>query len=213
LLDEVGELPPEIQAKLLRVLESGEFERVGAVRTRKVDVRIIAATNRDLEQEMNAGRFRRDLFYRLSAFPIRLPALRDRREDIPILVWELIHRRQSQIGRKIDRVPDRSMQQLVRYAWPGNVRELGNVVERALILSSGSVLQLDAAFGDGAKSANGSDRADDVERAHLLRILERCQWRLAGPGNAADILGLPPSTLRSRIKKLGVERPVSTRAS
>ena len=147
-LDEIGELPLEIQAKLLRVLESGEFERVGAVRTRKVDVRIIAATNRDLEQEMNAGRFRRDLFYRLSAFPIRLPALRERREDIPILVWELIHRRQSQLGRRIERVPERAMQQLVRYAWPGNVRELGNVIERALILSPGPVLRLDAAFGD-----------------------------------------------------------------
>ncbi len=164
---------------------------------------------------MNAGRFRRDLFYRLSAFPIRVPPLRDRREDIPILVWELIQRRQSQLGRRIDRVPEKSMQALVRYPWPGNVRELANVIERALILTSGPVLRLDAAFAEPSKEANGSDRVEDVERAHLVRILERCDWRLSGPGNAADVLGLPPSTLRSRIKKLGIKRPagISTRAS
>jgi len=208
-LDEVGEIPPEVQAKLLRVLESGEFERVGATRTRKVDVRIVAATNRDLERAMAEGRFREDLYYRLSSFPIQLPALRDRREDIPLLVWELIHRRQTELDRRIERVPDAEMQSLTRYAWPGNVRELSNVIERALILSSGPVLRLDAAFAGRSQRVQSGERLDDVERAHFLRVLERCHWRITGAGNAAEILGLKPSTLRSRLKKLGIARPTA----
>jgi formate hydrogenlyase transcriptional activator len=209
-LDEVGDIPPEVQVKLLRVLQDGEFERVGAVRTRKTDVRLVAATNRDLERAMAEGRFREDLFYRLSAFPIRLPPLRDRREDIPILVWELIQRRQSELGRRIERVPEKAMDALVRYAWPGNVRELGNVLERALILSSGPVLSLDPAFAGAAKaSPRPAERIDEVERVHFVRVLERCHWRISGAGNAAEVLGLNPSTLRSRLKKLGVARPAS----
>jgi len=180
---------------------------VGAVRTRKVDVRIVAATNRDLEQAMAAGRFREDLYYRLSAFPIRLPPLRDRREDLPLLVWDLIHRRQSELGRRIEQVPDAVMQALGRYAWPGNVRELANVIERAIILSPGPVLRLDPAFAGPARRAEPAERIDDVERAHLVRVLERCHWRISGAGNAAEVLGLRPSTLRSRLKKLGVARP------
>ena len=206
-LDEVGDIPLEVQVKLLRVLQDGEFERVGSVRTRRADVRVVAATNRDLEQAMAEGRFREDLFYRLSAFPIRLPPLRDRREDIPILVWELIQRRQSELGRRIERVPEKAMDALVRYAWPGNVRELGNVLERALILSPGPVLALEAAFAGSGRGTRPAERIDEVERLHFLRVLERCGWRISGAGNAAELLGLNPSTLRSRLKKLGVARP------
>ena len=206
-LDEVGEIAPEVQAKLLRVLESGEFERVGATRTRKVDVRIVAATNRDLERAMTEGRFRDDLYYRLTSFPIRMPPLRDRREDIPLLIWELIQRRQGELDRRIERVPDAAMQELIRYAWPGNVRELANVIERALILGSGPVLRLDAGFAGRPQRALPGDRLDEVERAHFLRVLERCRWRITGAGNAAQILGMKPSTLRSRLKKLGIARP------
>jgi len=208
-LDEIGEIPAEIQVKLLRVLQDGEFERVGAVRSRKVDVRIVAATNRDLETAMAKGEFRADLYYRLSAFPIRLPPLRDRREDIPILVWELIHRGQAELDRRIERVPDGAMQALMRYSWPGNIRELGNVIERAMILSPSSTLQLDASFMGRAARVEPAERLDEVERAHFVRVLERCQWRISGAGNAAAALGMRPSTLRSRLKKLGVERPAA----
>jgi transcriptional regulator with GAF, ATPase, and Fis domain len=206
-LDEIGELSPDVQVKLLRVLQDGEFERVGAIRTRKVDVRIVAATNRDLECAIADGLFRDDLYYRISTFPIRLPPLRDRREDIPHLVWEMIRRRQDELGRRIERVPDAAMQALTRYAWPGNVRELGNVIERAMILSPGSVLRLDPGFAGPIPRAVPDARLDDVERAHLLHVLERCQWRIGGDGNAAAILGMRPSTLRSRLAKLGIERP------
>jgi len=206
-LDEVGELSTEVQAKLLRVLQDGEFERVGAVRTRKVDVRVIAATNRELERAADDGSFRRDLYYRLSVFPIHVPPLRERAEDIPLLVWELIHRRQDELGRRIERVPEPAMRALCRYAWPGNIRELGNVIERALILSQGPVLELDAFIASQRSVPEPSERADATERAHFLRVLERCSWRITGSGNAAELLGLRPSTLRSRLKKLGVARP------
>jgi len=206
-LDEVGELASESQAKLLRILESGEFERVGGTRTRKVDVRIVAATNRDLNQAMTEGCFREDLYYRLASFPIRLPPLRDRREDIPLLVWELIQRRQGELGCRIERVPETTMQALMRYSWPGNIRELGNVIERALILSSGTMLRLDAAFSGQLERAQSGDSLEEVERAHLLHILERCHWRIAGAGHAAEILRMRPSTLRSRLRRLGIVRP------
>jgi transcriptional regulator with GAF, ATPase, and Fis domain len=206
-LDEVGELAPETQAKLLRVLENGEFERVGAVRSRKVDVRLIAATNRPLEQAVRGGSFRADLYYRLSTFPITLPPLRERPEDIPLLTWELIHRRRHELNRRVRRVPESAMQALCRYPWPGNIRELGNVIERALILSPGEDLQLDAFIASQAALPEKSERADEAERSHLLQVLERCEWRISGRGNAADCLGLNPSTLRSRLKKLGIVRP------
>ncbi len=205
-LDEVGELPLELQAKLLRILQDGEFERVGGIQTRKVDVRLVTATNRDLERAIAEGRFRDDLYYRLSTFPIRLPPLRERREDIPLLVWDLIQHKQDELDRKIERVPERTMQALMHYAWPGNVRELGNVIERALILSSGPVLQLDATFARGKRMLSG-ERLTDVERQHLLQVLERCNWRINGRGNAADVLGMHPNTLRSRLRKLGLRRP------
>ena len=207
-LDEIGEIPPEVQVKLLRVLQDGELERVGGTRTRKVDVRLVAATNRDLGRAIEAGQFREDLYYRLAAFPIRVPPLRERREDVPLLVWDTIQRRQAELGLRIERVPDGVMRALTAYDWPGNVRELGNVIERALILSSGSTLRLDAAFGAAPRHpAEASERFADMERAHLLRVLERYRWRINGAGNAAEALGLHPNTLRSRLKRLGVARP------
>jgi transcriptional regulator with GAF, ATPase, and Fis domain len=195
------------------VLQDGEFERVGSIHTRRVDVRIVAATNRDLERAIAEGRFREDLYYRLAAFPIRVPPLRDRPEDVPLLVWDTIRRREGELGRRVERVPEAAMQALARYTWPGNVRELGNVIERALILSTGPTLRLDAAFAAPIRrSADPAERLDDVERAHVVRVLERCHWRINGAGNAAEILGLHPNTLRSRLKRLGVVRPGLRRA-
>jgi transcriptional regulator with GAF, ATPase, and Fis domain len=205
LLDEIGDLPLELQSKLLRVLQEGEFERVGGTRTHKVDVRVIAATNRDLPRALAEGRFRADLYYRLSVFPILLPPLRERRDDIPLLVWAMIERLQPRLGRLITRVPKPVMDRLVSYGWPGNVRELENIVERALILSPGHVLQVEETL-DGA-GPRRTERLEDVERDHIVHVLERCDWRVNGAGNAAAILGLNPSTLRSRIQKLGITRP------
>jgi PAS domain S-box-containing protein len=210
-LDEIGEVPLELQAKLLRVLQSGEFERLGSPRTYRSNVRVIAATNRDLEAERRAGRFRSDLFYRLSVFPIRLPPLRERREDVPLLVWHFVSRKQARLGKVIKRIPERVMRSLTSYAWPGNVRELENVIERALILSEGSTLTGDPAlFGagpGGAPEAAGSGTLEDVERAHIRAVLAECGWKIAGRGNAAERLGLNRSTLQFRIRKLGIERP------
>jgi transcriptional regulator with GAF, ATPase, and Fis domain len=211
-LDEIGELGVELQAKLLRVLETGEFQRVGSSQTRTADVRLIAATNRNLEHAMAIGRFREDLYYRLNVFPILLPPLRDRPEDIPKLVWALVTRRQGAFGKAVTRIPRVVMAVLQAYAWPGNVRELENVVERALILTAGSTLRLDASFRPAeAKTvtlpSGGSPRLAAVERAHILQVLAECRWRINGAGNAAERLGLHPNTLRFRMKKLGITRP------
>jgi formate hydrogenlyase transcriptional activator len=209
-LDEIGELSADLQVKLLRFLQHGEFERVGSTRTRKVDVRIVAATNRDLTQAMADGRFRTDLYFRLSVFPVQVPPLRDRREDIPLLVWACINRRQARLGRHIERVPKRAMEALRAYAWPGNVRELENVIERALILSTGSTLRFEETLGAAARGATAQpslERLDHVERAHIRRVLGECGWKIAGKGHAAQTLGLHPNTLRSRMQKLGISRP------
>ena len=209
-LDEIGDLGLDLQGKLLRVLQEGEFERVGSSQTRKVDVRLVAATHHDLGAAVEAGRFRADLYYRLNVFPVRVPPLRERREDIPLLVWWFIQRRQGKLGRHIEKVPRRAMERLAAYSWPGNVRELENVVERALILSPGTTLQVDESFGGGEPGEPGSAGApqtiEAVERAHVEAVLERCAGRIEGPGNAAATLGLKPSTLRSRMKKLGIRR-------
>jgi transcriptional regulator with GAF, ATPase, and Fis domain len=208
-LDEIGDLTPDIQVKFLRVLQEGEFERVGSSRTKKVDVRVIAATHHDLEKAVAEGRFRADLYYRLSVYPIRLPSLQERREDIPRLVWFFIHRHQRELGRQIRRVPQSVMDTLQRYSWPGNVRELENVIERAMIASTADVLQLDESTTDarsGATPDGESSTLDSVQRAHIEAVLERCGWRINGPGNAAERLGLHPNTLRFRMKKLGVVR-------
>jgi formate hydrogenlyase transcriptional activator len=216
LLDEVGELAVELQAKLLRVLQDGEVQRLGSTRSRKVDVRLVTATNHDLEQAISAGRFRADLFYRLSVFPIRLPPLRDRREDIPLLAWAFIQRRQGRLGRHIESIPRAAMDALVSYHWPGNVRELENVLERGLILSSGPALHLDESFAAPAAvsmaapgAAPGASDAsfDAAMREHVRAALARCGWRINGPGGAAEVLAVHPNTLRSRMKRLGIERP------
>lgn len=212
LLDEIGELPLDLQAKLLRVLQSGEFERLGSSKTLRVDVRLIAATNRDLEKEVREGRFRADLFYRLSVFPLTLPPLRNRPEDIPLLVWHHIARRQAPLGRRIGRIPERMMRALMAYSWPGNIRELENVVERALILSDGATLAADPMFLAGARpdeQTAGRGSLADVERQYILDVLQECGWRVSGRGNAADRLGLNRSTLLSRMKKLGISRAES----
>ena len=175
-----------------------------------MNARIVAATNRDLGRAMAEGRFREDLYYRLSVFPIQVPPLRERREDIPLLVWACINRRQAQIGRKIERVPARAMAALRAYAWPGNIRELENVIERALILSTGSTLSVEemlGAAGHRAAVSSPSERLDELDRAHILRVVEACGWRIHGNGNAAEQLGLHPNTLRSRMQKLGITRP------
>ena len=213
LLDEIGELDPPLQTKLLRVLEDGVIQRLGATVTRKVDVRVIAATNRDLRRDMREGRFRSDLYYRLAVFPIEVPPLRDRREDIPLLVWHFVESRQRSLGRAITKIPKATMATLQAYDWPGNVRELQNVIERALILSHGSVLRVDEMLGpaaaarDDAGSRSPIESLQDVTRAHIVQVLERCRWTIEGRGQAADRLGLNPSTLRNRMRKLDIARP------
>jgi formate hydrogenlyase transcriptional activator len=209
-LDEIGELPLEVQAKLLRVLQAGEFERLGSPKTIKVDVRVIAATNRDLEHEVREGRFRADLFYRLSVFPITLPPLREHPDDIPLLVWHFIARKQAQFGRSVKRVPERLMRSFVAHAWPGNVRELENVVERALIMTRGATLAVDPVFLRAAPVTPTMDLTAslaEIERAQVRTVLDECGWRISGKGNAADRLGLRRSTLQYRMKKLGIVRP------
>ena len=215
-LDEIGDLPIELQGRLLRVLQEGEFERVGSSRTRRVDVRVIAATNHDLEAAVKDGRFRADLYYRLSVFPIVLPPLRDRPEDIPQLVWHFISAKQNQLGRHIAKVPAAVMDALQRHPWPGNIRELHNVVEQAMIRSVGDVLLLDEGFGGRRREPRelqSSPLLADVERLHIEAVLAECGWRINGPGNAAERLGLHPNTLRFRMKKLGIVRPRATAAS
>jgi formate hydrogenlyase transcriptional activator len=209
-LDEIGELSADLQVKLLRFLQHGEFERVGSALTRRVDVRVVAATNRDLAQAMADTTFRKDLYFRLGVFPIRVPPLRNRREDIPLLVWAYITRRQVKLRRRIERVPKRAMEALMTYGWPGNVRELENVIDRALILSTGSALHFEEMLNAPAHGAAGQpalERLDDVQRAHIRSVLESCSWKIDGKGHAADKLGLNPSTLRSWMERLGITRP------
>jgi formate hydrogenlyase transcriptional activator len=208
-LDEIGELPLELQPKLLRVLQNGQLERLGSPRTIDVDVRIVAATNRDLHEEIRQGRFRRDLFYRLNVFPLTVPSLRDRREDIPLLVRHMVERHSRSLRKPIDEVPPAVMQALEAYDWPGNIRELENIVQRAIILSRSGTLDLkDAWLPRGAEAATGGSTAlVEVERRHIVQVLETLRWRIEGPGGAAQALAMKASTLRSRMLKLGIERP------
>ncbi len=209
-LDEIGELDPDLQTKLLRVLQEGEFERVGATQTLKVDVRVIAATNRDILEAMCEGSFRPDLYYRLAVFPVEIPPLRLRSEDIPLLVWHFIDKKQRGLGKTIDKIPKKVMDALVDYDWPGNVRELENVVERAIILSAGPSLTLEGAFAEPVRRrrpVRSSCNLEDIDRTHIVSILDDCGWKIKGDGNTAERLGLKPSTLRYRMKKLGIERP------
>jgi transcriptional regulator with GAF, ATPase, and Fis domain len=213
-LDEIGDLPLELQAKLLRVVQTGEFERLGSPKTVKVDVRIIAASNRNLDEAVREGRFRADLFYRLNVFPITMPPLRERREDIPLLARALVERFAARSGKSISSIPLRLLNALQEYDWPGNVRELENVVERAVILSTGTTLGLalplaesaSAGSGHAAPNAGPGTTMADVEREHIRRTLRAAAWRIQGKGGAADLLGLNPSTLRARLRKLGIRR-------
>ncbi|MBI3246007.1 MAG: sigma 54-interacting transcriptional regulator [Deltaproteobacteria bacterium] len=237
-LDEIGEMPPDVQVKLLRVLQEQEFERVGGSKTIHVDVRVIAATNRDVAQAIAEGKFRQDLYYRLNVFPISLPPLCERADDIPLLVHYFVTRYAAKIGRRLSRIPKDVMQRLVAYAWPGNVRELENVIERAVILSPGSDLLLGAETvpasvanvsvnetapsfppfeKEGRRAARGDFQTiphaaasaltlEQAERQHIIAVLKQTQWRIDGPQGAAQLLGVPASTLRSRMKKLDIQR-------
>jgi len=221
-LDEVGELPLETQAKMLRVLQSGEFERVGGGRPLRTNVRVIAASNRDLEQAVRDGRFRSDLYHRLSVFPIHVPPLRERREDIPLLAAYLVTRKARQLGRNIEQISNLILDRLSAYDWPGNVRELENVLERAIILSPGSSIRLQAvqlgpvspptararhAQPAATADAGESDTLQARERAHILRICQATAWKIKGAHGAASKLGINPGTLYARMKKLGIRRP------
>jgi len=207
-LDEIGDLPLDLQAKLLRVLQEGEFERLGSSTARKVDVRIVGATHRDLDSAVADGEFRSDLFYRLNVFPIRLPALRERRNDIPALVRFLVRKRQARVHRHITHIPPDVMEMLQQHSWPGNIRELENVLERALIHSTGDTLVLLEDDIERPVDAAGPDSSTlwSVERAHIEDVLRECGGRINGQGNAAERLGLHPNTLRFRMKKLGIVR-------
>ena len=205
-LDEIGELPLDLQSKLLRILEDGTFERLGSTRPMHVNVRIIAATNRDIEQEVKDGKFRQDLFYRLNVFPIMMPPLRKRPEDIPLLVRAVVKEFQKKMGKEIENIPKRTMHALQSYSWPGNVRELRNVIEHAMILSEGKSLEIHVPKPSFTET-NTTDNLHDVERMHLLAVLEKTGWRLAGPGGAAEILGLKRTTLQAKMKKLGIKHP------
>ena len=206
-LDEIGELPGEVQVKLLRVLQEKQVERLGSSRPISIDVRIVAATNRDLEQAIADGTFREDLYYRLNVFPIRVPPLRERPEDIPTLVWAFVDELSKALGKRIESVSKDSLIALQAYAWPGNVRELRNAIERAVIVSTGPQLTIEAPRPKVASHGRGSGTLSDVERQHILAVLERTAWRIRGDGGAADLLGLKPSTLEGRMVKLNLRRP------
>ena len=209
-LDEIGDLPMELQCKLLRVIQDGEFERLGSPRTIKTDVRIIAATNRNLKEEIQNGRFREDLFYRLNVFPITMPPLRERKEDIPPLVNHFIAKFNSKIGKKITLLSKETVKALQEYDWPGNVRELENIIERAVITTQGNTLQVLDRFVSFHKpedpAGQNVEALVELEKHHILDVLQKTGWRIEGKNGAAGLLGLNPSTLRARMRKYGISR-------
>ena len=209
-LDEIGELPLEMQVKLLRVLQEQEFERIGGSETIHVDSRVIAATNRDLKRAAASGEFREDLFYRLNVFPVLLPPLRQRTDDIPMLVRNFSARFAIRFGKTIDSIPHEVIEAFQAYHWPGNIRELQNVIERAVILARGSVLHVDEPLEtevtEAAPLLQVKSTLEEVERRHITRTLEAANWKISGEGGAAELLGLNPSTLRARMRKLGLNR-------
>jgi transcriptional regulator with GAF, ATPase, and Fis domain len=209
-LDEIGELPPEVQSKLLRVLEAKQVERLGNPRPVSVDVRVIAATNRDLEKAVSEGKFRKDLYYRLNVFPIRVPPLSERREDIPLLVWAFVDEFAKLFNKNIQSIEKESLDALQRYSWPGNVRELRNSIERAMIIASGTKLQISLPAPPALSAAPEDSKLEEVERKHIMGILERSGWRIRGVNGAAEQLGLKPTTLEARMAKLGIHRPAVT---
>jgi transcriptional regulator with GAF, ATPase, and Fis domain len=206
-LDEIGDLPVELQSRLLRVLEDGRFERLGSPATIKVDVRLIAATNRNLEKAVEDGRFRADLYHRLNVFPIHVPPLRERREDIPLLIWAFVERFARRMGKQIKRIPARTIRQLQQYAWPGNIRELRNIVERGVILATGDVLQIEIPQTEPGDRPQPT--LQESERDQILAVLQQTGWRIRGASGAAAILGLKATTLEARMAKLQIKRPKS----
>jgi formate hydrogenlyase transcriptional activator len=213
-LDEIGDIPLELQPKLLRVLQEREFERLGSTRTQRVDVRIVAATHRDLEGMILDKQFRSDLYYRLNVFPIQVPPLRERREDIPLLVHHFVRQAARRMRKAIDTIPSETMEALIHFRWPGNIRELENVIERAVILSPGPVLRLSprdlkSRISPG-QSTDRHQTLEEVERNHILKTLKETSWVLSGPSGAAARLGLNRSTLYFRMKKLGIVRSVDS---
>ena len=224
-LDEVGEIPLALQSKLLRVLQEGEFERVGEERTRQVDVRILAATNRDLKQEVAAKRFREDLYYRLNVFPIEIAPLRERKEDIAVLASRFVELSAEELNRPSPRLTQANLMQLQRYDWPGNIRELQNVIERAVITATSGRLGFElpteekSGIPDGVvpseepcqSGPSGIVTYDDlqrIERDSILAALKQTEWKISGHGGAAELLGIKPTTLSSRMKKMDIKRPI-----
>jgi formate hydrogenlyase transcriptional activator len=226
-LDEVGELPLRLQSKLLRVLQEGEFERLGSGKTIKVDVRVIAATNRNLSEAAQRGRYRSDLYYRLNVYPIQIPPLRERREDVGLLAQIFLEEAGRRLGKRFGKIPNEMIEALRAYSWPGNVRELENVISRAAVISTGANLQLPEGWetegnlinrnisqssneqAHSKPAAANSEREPtlgEMEKSHILEVLHQTNWRIEGPKGAALILGLHPNTLRSRMRKLGVRR-------
>jgi transcriptional regulator with GAF, ATPase, and Fis domain len=205
-LDEIGELSLEAQAKLLRVLQEKQVERLGNPVPVPLDVRVIAATNRELEAEVRAGRFRQDLYFRLNVFPVAVPPLRARVEDIPALVWAFVHELSPTIGKRIDGIAQADMDALKNYSWPGNVRELRNVVERSMIMATGTKMRIVVPVDPAAARLPGRG-PEDTERTRIVDVLTNCGWRIRGAGGAAEVLGLKPTTLETRMQKLGIRRP------
>jgi transcriptional regulator with GAF, ATPase, and Fis domain len=205
-LDEIGDLPLEIQVKLLRVLQERTVERLGGNQSTKVDVRVIAATHRNLEQAVGDGTFREDLFYRLNVFPITIPPLRERLADIPSLVWTFVDEFSHTFGKKVDAISKESIEALQRYSWPGNVRELRNVIEREMIVATGSTLTVAVPRPVASERHTSSSRLADIEVEHIRSVLDSCGWRVRGIGGAAERLGVKPTTLESRMARLGIVR-------
>jgi chemotaxis protein methyltransferase CheR len=206
-LDEIGEISVELQSKLLRVLQEGEFERIGSSKTTKVDVRIIAATNRNLQELIRKKLFRKDLYYRLNVYPITIAPLRERLSDIPLLVNFFVEHFNRKLGKKITRISGKTMKQLESYSWPGNIRELENIIERAIIVSQGSGLSVDPILKPGFEEEDKLLPLAELERQHIIKVLEKTYWRVDGPKGAARILDMHPETLRSRMRKLNINRP------
>ncbi len=199
----------ELQAKLLRVLQEGQFERLGSSQTINVDVRIVAATNCDLKEMIRQKKFRKDLYYRLNVFPLNVPPLRDRKSDIPLLVWAFTNEFAKNMGKKITRVSKSTMERMTDYTWPGNIREMRNIIERAIIMSSGETLEIQELESTDTNdiAADTGATLEDVERTHILSVLKETGWRVSGKKGAALILGLKPTTLEARMKKLSIKRP------
>jgi transcriptional regulator with GAF, ATPase, and Fis domain len=206
-LDEIGELTPEIQVKLLRVLEERQFERLGSPKPIHLNTRVIAATHRNLELRIADGTFREDLFYRLNVFPIHVPPLRERIDDIPLLVWRFVAEFSRTFDKQIDSVSRENLAELQHYAWPGNIRELRNAVERAMIVAKGPRLAIAVPSEHKTTVSPRSEKLLDVEKEHIKSVLDSVRWRIRGVGGAAEVLGLPPTTLETRMAKMGIVRP------